>query len=243
MRKVLIVTEGQTELIFVRNLLRNIIDNSRLSFECIQLRGNTEKSVHYSYKNPNAEFYFVIVDVGNDESVMSIIKEREQHYCEEGFEKIIGIRDMYSARYRERSSIICDKVTQQFIGAHNKVVQGLKNCERIAICFAIMETEAWFISMHTLLNKMNPALTVEYIENRLGFNLRTIDPQGLFFHPSDELRKILQLVGRTYTKSESDVEALTAQVDLYDLEMGTDGGKCDSLKGFLDEINLYPAAS
>ena len=59
--------------------------------------------------------------------------------------------------------------------------------------------------MHTLLKKLDTALTVEYIENRLGFNLRTADPQGLFFHPADALKKIFQLVGRSHTKSERDV--------------------------------------
>ncbi|HME42328.1 MAG TPA: DUF4276 family protein [Syntrophorhabdales bacterium] len=238
MRKVVIVTEGQTELIFVRNLLRNTVDNSRLSFECVQLRGNSERTVPYSHIGPNAEFHFLIVDVGNDESVMSAITERERYYFEKGFEKIIGIRDMYCARYRKRSKVICDEVTKQFIDGHNEVVQGMKNPERIVICFSVMEIEAWFISMHTLLQKVDSVLTVEYIESRLGFNLRSIDPQRLFFHPSDELSKILELCGRTYAKSRGDVEMVTSRVDMQDVGSGTEGGRCASLKEFLDQIAL-----
>ncbi len=243
MRKVVIVTEGQAELIFVRNLLRNTIDNSKLSFECVQLRGNIEHSFPYLYENPRAEFYFLIVDVGNDESVMTTIKERERSYFEKGFEKIIGIRDMYCAQYRARSRIICDEVSQQFIEAHNRVVQGLKNCDHIVICFAIMEIETWFIAMYTLLQKVDSALTVEYIKSKLGFNLRAIDPQRVFFHPSDELRKILELVGKTYGKSKHEIEMLTSRVDLNDVEMGIQDERCGSLKGFFGEIDSHFAAS
>jgi hypothetical protein len=238
MRKVLVVTEGQTELIFVRNLLRNTFDNSKLSFECIQLRGATENNFPYKYPNPNAEFHFQILDVGNDERLMTIIKEREQYYFDKGFEKIIGIRDMYSAHYRERSHTICDEVNGQFTDAANRVVQELKNCDSIVICFAIMEIEAWVISMYSLLEKVNPVLTVEYIDSKLGFNLRDIDPQHRFFHPSDELKNILKLVGQNYRKSQHDTEKLTSRVDLDDVEAGIRGGKCTSFKGFLDEISL-----
>lgn len=243
MRKVLIITEGQTELIFVRNLLINTIDSSKLSFECIQIRGNAEQGVPYPYKNPDAELDFLIIDVGNDEAVMDTIKERERHFFEKGFEKIIGIRDMYCAKYRKRSRIISDEVIQDFIDAQNKVVQELTNRENIAMCFAIMETEAWFISMHTLLQKVDPALTIEYIKSKLGFDLQVIDPQQVFFHPSDELKKILGLVGRTYTKSKHEVEMVTSGLDLDDLEMGTKNGKCSSFKKFLDEIELYSTVS
>jgi hypothetical protein len=71
MRKVLVVTEGQTELIFIRNLLKNTIDNSKLSFECIQLRGATKNNFPYKYSNPNADFHFQILDVGNVELPLS----------------------------------------------------------------------------------------------------------------------------------------------------------------------------
>jgi hypothetical protein len=193
--------------------------------------------------SPNAEVYFLIIDVGNDEKVMSTIRERERQFFQKGFEKIIGIRDMYCARYRQHSTTICDEVTQQFIDGHNKVVQEMTNSERIIICFAIMEAEAWFVSMHTLLKKVDPALTVEYIKSRLGFDLSAVDPQTTFFHPSDELRMIVELVGLTYRKSEREVEMITSRVDLDDLKTGTEGGKCSTLKKFADEMDLCSAVS
>ncbi|HNS14434.1 MAG TPA: hypothetical protein PKM08_03790, partial [Syntrophorhabdaceae bacterium] len=63
------------------------------------------------------------------------------------------------------------------------------------------------------------------------------------FHPSDELRKILGLVGKTYEKSKHEIEMLTSRVDLNDVEMGINNERCGSFKGFLGEIDSYFTAS
>jgi len=73
MKKIAIFVEGQGEQIFIRNLLfcGDLVNLSEVSFECIDLRGNPTP---FPYRNPNAEVHFQIVNVGNDEKVLSAIK-------------------------------------------------------------------------------------------------------------------------------------------------------------------------
>jgi uncharacterized protein YegL len=75
--------------------------------------------VPYEYKNPNAEVHFKIINVGNDEKVLDAIEENESQLLKQGFNKIIGLRDMYSKAYRKKSKKVIDNdVTRQFIEAY-----------------------------------------------------------------------------------------------------------------------------
>ncbi|MEN8220838.1 MAG: hypothetical protein ABFS56_31685 [Pseudomonadota bacterium] len=78
MQKIAVFVEGQGELIFIRNLLYYLVDPAQLSFECFKLHANLQQEVPYEYKNPNAQIHFQIINVGNDERVLDVIKEREE---------------------------------------------------------------------------------------------------------------------------------------------------------------------
>ena len=104
MRKVAIFTEGQSEQIFIRHLLLQVMDCSKISFRCLRLYAGRDIPAKYDYLNPNAEIHFLIVNVGQDEKVLSILKEREANLIRKGFDRIVGLRDMYSEEYSKRSN-------------------------------------------------------------------------------------------------------------------------------------------
>ena len=89
MEKVAIFTEGQSEQIFVRNLLVRLIDNMNLSFECLRLRAGTLGPVPFKFASPLATVHVMIIDVGNDGKVTSEIKEREQGLLSAGYQRIV----------------------------------------------------------------------------------------------------------------------------------------------------------
>ena len=62
------------------------------------------------YANKNAKVYFLVIDVGNDEKVLTHIKERERGLFESGFERVIGLRDMYSGEYDKKSGEKLEKM-------------------------------------------------------------------------------------------------------------------------------------
>ena len=135
MKKIAIFTEGQSDLIFTRNLLFQTLSLSKLSIECIALR---RKNVSYStlqYSSPDPAIHFLIGDVGNDTRVLSKIKEVEKGYFKNGYIAIIGLRDMYSDEYKKRSPkrIIKTIISKQFINGHNEQIDSMSEPDRIRL--------------------------------------------------------------------------------------------------------------
>jgi hypothetical protein len=191
----------------------------------------------YKYHNVNSEVHFLIVNIGNDEKVLSAVKEREKNLIQCGYEKIIALRDMYSGDYDKRSrGEIDDNITRAFIESTNTTIRSMSDPSKIKMHFAIMELEAWFLGMYPVFERMNPALTVDYIRQNLEFDLGKIDPQNMFFKPEDEVGRIFGLVGWQYKKSEHDAEAICSRMDISDFTNIFENGKCASFRKFYDEI-------
>jgi len=225
MNKIAVFTEGQGELIFVRYLLLQTVNPEHLSFECHALRSSRLHSRPYKYCSPNATVHYLIVDIGNDETVLSAIAERQEYLVSKGYDLIIGLRDMYSKAYCKRSRQIDDAVTRSFIESHKNTIRKMDNCERIRIFFAIMELESWLLSMYNLFEKIHADLSCEYIESKLGFNLSQINPEVEFFHPATKLSAILELVGEKYTKSFDRMESILGNMVRTDIDDALENGR------------------
>ena len=237
MTKVAIFVEGQSEQIFIRHLLLRTMDCSKVSFTCLRLYAGKTIPARFDYPNPHAEMSFLIVNVGQDEKVLSEIKEREEDLIKQGFDRIIGLRDMYSEKYLKRSpSGIDNSVTTAFIDGWNSTIQRMSKPSKIKIHIAIMELEAWFLGIYDIFKRINSILSVEYIENELGFNLADIDPQTEFFKPAEEVNRIFQLVGLQYKKKEHDVESICSNINNDDLYNSFKNGRCSRFKDFYEEL-------
>lgn len=238
MSKVAIFVEGQSEQIFICHLLLQTIDCSKVSFKCLRLyAGKTVPIRRFDFPNPHAEMSFLIVNVGQDEKVLSEIKEREEDLIKQGFDRIIGLRDMYSEEYSKRSpNEINDSVTMSFINGWNSTIQKMSDSSKIRIHIAIMELEAWFLGIYDIFKRINSILSVEYIENELGFNLANIDPQTEFFKPAEEVSRIFQLVGLQYKKKEHDVKSICSKINNDDINNAFKNGRCSKFKDFYEEL-------
>lgn len=241
MRKVAIFTEGQTELVFVREFLFRLIDPSKLSLECYELLAKQTSPVAFTYSSPNPEVHFFIIDAHGDKSVLSAIRDREKDLIQKGgYEKIIGLRDMYSEEYKKLSpGIINDDISNKFIQSHNLIIKKMIHHDRIKLYFAIMEIEAWFLAMYNIFERIDSILSVEYVEEKLGFNLRRIDPQREFFKPSNKVKDIFLLIGRQYDKKESDIENITSKIELSDFDNAKENNRCTSFNAFYQEVISY----
>lgn len=237
MNKIAIFTEGQTELIFVRYLLLLCFNQNEISFECFQLKSHNYSLIRYSYNNAYAKHHFLLINVGNDETVMSTIKEQEINLINEGYHRIIGLRDMYSQKYKELSSVINNVVTQKFIDYKNSEIQSMSNPDKIFVCFAIMEIEAWLLGMYKIFSKIDCSLTSDYIYQKLNYDITKIDPENFFFKPSSNLADILLLCNINYTKSWDDAECICSHISDDDILDITENGRCSSFNIF---FNLLP---
>jgi hypothetical protein len=235
MSKVAVFVEGQTELITIREMLLRMYNYS-INIECLQLFKDDEFiKAEYDYSSPTATASYTIINVGNDQKVISFILEREKHFFKNGYNKLIGLRDMYSKLYREKSAVISQDLNTQFInGAIESKNTISSNSDNIHICFSIMEIEAWYLGLYHIFERLHPNLTPEYISNILGLDITIADPETAFFHPADALSRIYSSVGMIYDKHRGDIEAICRLLNIDDYETLYFAEKCNSFNIFFD---------
>lgn len=238
MIKVAIFTEGQSELIFVRELLLRLVDASRIWLQCLELLSHRLSDVEFEHRCVEPEVFFLLVDVHGDEGVLSSIKEREINLVEKGgYERILGLRDMYCEQYLKNSpGNIDDRVSAMIIDNCELVIQNMRYNDRIKILFAIMELEAWFLAMYNLFKKIDSLLSVDYIKNQTAIDLKDKDPEKEFYRPSQEVDTILNLCGMEYKKKKSEIENIAGKMVATDLVDARENDRCRHLGKFLEEI-------
>ena len=239
MRKVAIFVEGQTELIVVREYLLKWFNYENIEIECRTLFTDSKfHLVPHDFHTPAPQYHFQIINVGNDNAVLSRILKREEYMWNAGYDKIIGLRDMYSKEYREMSTVIDHNVNQQFINARVETVnKRAKQPDKIFMCFAIMETEAWFLGLSEIFELIDARLTNTFIHENIGKDLENLDPETDIFHPAVLLNNIYDLVGLSYKKHEGDIEALVKLIDRADFASLLIGPKCQSFNQFHESIH------
>lgn len=237
--KTAIFVEGQTELVFVREYLLKKFDYQNIHIECYTLF--TDSNFHrteYAFPNENAIYYFQIINVGNDNAVATRILNREKYLWNSGFSRIIGLRDMYSKAYRELvkevGKIDADLNEEFKKNTKEQITKKAEKPNQIYFTFAIMEVESWVLGFYQCFEKINPMLTVEYIQQHLGFDLETVNPETTFFHPAKTMEQIYELANETYKKNKGNIESIMASLHKDDFEHLKNSNKCASFSEFAD---------
>lgn len=238
-RKLAVFVEGQTELIFVREFLKQWFsyDANIIGFACYNLQNDEFRDAAYQYGSENSENYFMLVNVGNDNSVLSKILSRLAYLVSKGYQLVIGLRDMYSRQYIQDAGghMIDESVNQKHIDAVRDWLKDKVNGERVDFHFAIMEVEAWLMGMYDYLLSVDKRLTKEFIKESTGIDLEE-DPEKTIFHPAMELNRIYALAGKQYDKHLSDIENIMSVLTTDDYVKLMDSGKCDTFKSFVESL-------
>ena len=152
MRKTAIFVEGNTELVFIRRYLQMNFEYEDLDVECRKRQFGRFDEVPFSLKEAqNPKYHFRIIDSGGEVNVLDDILEDEQLLYNHGYQKIIGLRDMFSENYIKeikQPRKIKPELNQKFIdGSQARINREAKKPDSISFCFAIMEIEAWFLAI------------------------------------------------------------------------------------------------
>ena len=241
MKKIAIFVEGQSELIFVREYLLKQFEYQGIDLECRNLfRDENIQSAQYDFPNANAKIHFQIINVGNDSSVLQRILKREQLLWNAGYDRIIGLRDMYSSDYiqaMKQPREIKPELNQKFIeGANKTLEQKAIKPQNIKFHFAIMELEAWFLGIPKLWERKG--ITNQIIQEKLKYNLSETDPEITFLHPAETVKEILKIVNESYRKQASEVESLVSCIEKQDFEDLQNSQKCNSFKEFTSNLTV-----
>lgn len=237
MKRIAFFVEGQTEQLFINKLLTEIANQNCLKIELFQLRGGASvpkrqipipQSVSYiEPSEPTHEIW--IFDCGNDEKVKPDILENIHNLAASGFSEIIGIRDLFP-------STISDL---------RRLEQVLKlippNLVPLPIPYTIIitvhEIEAWFLAECTHFQKIDNNLTISHITSNLGFN-PCVDDMTQRFHPADDLKKIYQLVGKTYNKKKEIAERSVKCLDYANIYLNLPA-KITKLNELISKIDAF----
>ena len=235
--KIAVFVEGQTELIVARDFLLKYFEYCDIDIQCRTLFADFKMhKAPYDYPNPEASMHFQIINVGNDNAVLSRILKREELMWNAGYDLIVGLRDMYSEEYRRVSQIVSDVVIGKFKSVSRAtIVDKAVRPDSIFLSFAIMEAESWILGLSKVFEKLDQRLTDEFIDEKLNINLRVIDPEHIF-HPAQIVSKIYQLVDKKYRKKQGDIEAIVDKVEKQDIDELLISDKCKSFNEFFENL-------
>lgn len=240
--------EGNTELIFVRELLIKWFnyDAQLVGIRCYALRNVDPPGipVDYNYGSNSSDNFYEIVNVGTDVSVLSKAIENAQRHRNAGFDRIIALRDMFSDKYHEASYKKCcsraifSDINEKFIQGAIKSINEKGCSDILRMNFAIMEVEAWFLGMGWYLEREDTCLSCEYLRLQFGLDLND-DPEVSTYHPANELDMIYAHVGKVYGKHENNVNAIMGKLYREDFIKLCESSKCESFRKLL--VNLLPS--
>lgn len=237
MIKIAVFVEGQSELIMLREFLLRQFEWD-VDIKCYRLYQKGQFSdTPYPNERPDSKLHYSIYNVGNDVAVLDEILRYEGYLWKQGFDRIIGLRDMYSEAYKSFSNKIDPDINERFLSGHSTTIS--KNAvkpEKINFHFSIMEVEAWMIAMYSCFELVNAKLTAEAIFSALNIDLKTIDPETSIFHPAKLLHDILQIAGIAYDKKVGDIEKICKHYTKEEYDKLYQNPYCQSFNGFYDSL-------
>lgn len=217
MKKLAIFVEGQTEQIFVEQLLNYVAASNGV---CIEKRrgfggrDNGRRFITLSAPEAKAPYYILLVDSSNDGRVLTDIREEYEGLSRQGYDKIIGLRDIYPQSYKDFRKL------RRF--AKNLVPKGKIKTE---VCFAVLEVETWFVAEYKHFKKIHPRLTPRFIKERTGIDPScedielTLNPEKdeNYSSPAADLNRIYNLVKRSYNKKKQQVLNVMKVLDMKEI--------------------------
>ncbi|MDB9437525.1 DUF4276 family protein [Dolichospermum lemmermannii CS-548] len=231
MKKLAIFVEGKTEQIFVAKLLREIAGKFQMTIEIKSRQGsNLPKVIMKDSVTSETKFYVLIHNSCGDERVVSDMKELYNLLAKDGYDRVIGLRDIYPISIADKS----------------KLQRGLnyalpKGSIPINIVIAVMEVEAWFLAEYNHFLKIDPRLTPEQIQAMFGFNPQTDDMEQRP-HPADDMKQIYNYVGKGYNKSEKQLNRLASHLDYEFIYMHLINSvpSLGEFVGYIDKFMISP---
>ena len=238
--KVAIYVEGITEAGFVYRLIGEKYqwDWTKVQIECLNLNPHDAANDLRDFGSDDASDYFLIYDSGSDTSVVSDIRGRFQGHMDQGFDKVVGLRDVYSESYIDLyGRNINQQNIEDFIKDIQEPLEELDKTGFIRVRFAVMETEAWLLALSEVFQKIDNSLDADGLITKAGFDVKS-DPQTAYFHPYAKLEDIFNSIGKSYSKHWREIKEIVFKLKWTDFESLYDSGKCQSFREFHDSVFL-----
>jgi len=221
-----IFVEGQTELIFVEQLLFKMFGYQGLRIELEEQHGGLYHEIGVRGAPPeNAYYNVLLVNCACDGKVLSAIEERANKLRNAGYDRILGLRDIHP-----RPS---DELEEIYALTAARLVSMPLPCKLI---IAVREIEAWFIADTEHFGRYNPLLTSAFIQQKIGVDVAQQNVEQIP-HPAELLRNIYNLVGGTYGKKLKEAHRVVNILNYEYLYLEAPDS-VPALKKFVDELDV-----
>lgn len=238
MKKIAFYVEGQTEQFFINSLLIEIagIKNIQIELQQFQGKGKPTKAVFpkTSSQPTNPKHTALIFDCMGDEGVKTQILQDAASLFAQGYEEIIGIRDLYPQRHIEKLE---NELQNGTIRNGRRITYPLP--ENTTIIVAKREVEDWFLAEWNHYTCLNPQLVLDNDQIRdLGFNPRADDLTNRSTSAADDLKTVYQLVGEIYSKKKNRVERTVECLDYANIYLHVKD-RFTQLNTLIDKIDRF----
>lgn len=212
MIKIAFFVEGQTEQIFINKLVSEILRGEGITTIQKKITGGTNVPKHEFIRSHTisrkSKYTILINDCGSDNKVKSEILDNISSLRENGYNCIIGLRDLYPLPIDELPLL------EKGLKYLPYSLRSLKSPFDIVI--AVQEVETWFLAETSHFKRIDRQLNPAFIKAKLGFNPFTIDPLSRK-HPSEDLNNIYKLVGKSYNKKYWQVRSIINKLNFQNI--------------------------
>lgn len=194
MKRLAFFVEGYSELLFVEKLIWKIAGSRVVRIERGSIKGGKtipKRFEIFTAKNVTSgeEYYVLIVNCQGDSQVKTRMIEEHRSFTSQGYEKIIGLRDVFPDFQHSDIPQLQTRMQQNFDTS-------LTPAE---VILSTMEIESLFLGESTHFEKIDPAITASSIKARLGFD-PVSDDMELRPEPAADLANCYAIAGKTYNK-------------------------------------------
>lgn len=229
MLKLAIFVEGYTEILFVQRLLVELAGDNNVVIVQKKVRGGTAvprtvTSITATSATSGQKYYVLLMDCGGDRQVKTRITEEHQNLTNDGYIKVIGLRDV-------RPDFTFNDIPKLELGLRYGIKTALIPVEFV---LSTMEMETWFLAEINHYQAIDNSLSIESINKLLSADLLN-DDLSIRENPSDDLNNIYISVGKSYQKGTNQtVDAL--DISFMYLELTK---KLTQLKKLTDNLDSF----
>lgn len=237
--KYAVYVEGLSELLFVADVLQKYsnYNSGQCGFLCVNLNADKYDRMNSPKQgNIHSVNYYQIVNVNNDNRVLSKLNKDIPGLIEQGYNVIIGLKDVFGDAYERlmKNQPVIDRtrIEQLYkIQTSNLKTEG-SDCR---LHYAIMEYEAWMLALiENYITDKNQDINT--ISQELGVDIRNCNPEDSIYHPFPMARKIYQACGEDYRKHGKESYSFLSTLSVDDYERLRQSGRCASFGKFLDSL-------
>lgn len=234
-----VYVEGLSEMLFVADVLQKYsnYNPSQCGFLCVNLNAdNYDRLNSPKQGNMNSDNYYQIVNVNNDNLVISKLNKDMSGLLANGYDVILGLKDVYGDAYKHLTNhervIDRERIEQMYAVQANSINTQNSDCR---LHFAVMEYETWMLALieNYVTNKGQNFLE---ICQRIGVDLATSNLENGIYHPFPRVREVFQACGEDYHKHGGESYSFLSTLTVDNYESLRHSGRCASFSKFLDSL-------